>query len=283
MATWNGTSGSVGGFTAFDAWSKKSPKYNARTTGERWEAFSKCPPTRIGAGTIFFLADKTSPGWREEYEAREGDGSGDGGAAHSIPGFGTNIGLVIPFRRHGEKPPLDDRAWAVEGLIPEVGTGVIAGQWGMLKTFVALDLTQCIMTGRPFINQFNITRPGGVLMFALEGQSEVAIRIQGVLEQKGSQYHKGAPFYWCEACPPLIVSKSADTIIATAKAVAAEFKQRFNLPLTMILIDSLIAGAGYTKEGQDNDAVLAHAVKKIADKVSKALGCFVFIIDHFGK
>jgi len=45
----------------------------------------------------------------------------------------------------------------------------------------------------------------------------------------------------------------------------------------------LIAGAGYTKEGQDNDAVLAHAVKKIADKVSQALGCFVFIIDHFGK
>jgi len=168
-------------------------------------------------------------------------------------------------------------------LIPEVGTGVIAGQWGMLKTFVALDLAQCIMTGRPFINQFNITRPGGVLMFALEGQSEVAIRIQGVLEHKGSEYHKGAPFYWCEACPPLINSKTADTLIATAKAVAAEFKHRFNLPLTLILIDSLIAGAGYTKEGQDNDAVLAHAVKKIADKVSQALGCFVFIIDHFGK
>src|SRR5262245_2914494 len=191
--------------------------------------------------------------------------------------------LVIPFRRHGEKSPLDDRAWAVEGFIPEVGTGVIAGQWGMLKTFVALDLAQCIMTGRPFINQFKITRPGGVLMFALEGQSEVPIRIQGALEQKGSEYHKGAPFYWCEACPPLINPKTADPLIATAKAVAAEFKQRFNLPLTLILIDSLIAGAGYTKEGQDNDAVLAHTVKKIADKVSQALGCFVFIVDHFGK
>src|SRR5262249_8753371 len=29
---------------------------------------------------------------------------------------------VLPFRRHGEKAPLDDRAWAVDGLIPEVGT-----------------------------------------------------------------------------------------------------------------------------------------------------------------
>src|SRR5262249_23503854 len=81
---------------------------------------------------------------------------------------------VLPFRRHGEKAPLDDRAWAVDGLIPEVGTGVIAGQWGTLKTFVALDLAECMMTARPFINKFDIVRPGGVLLLALEGQSEVA-------------------------------------------------------------------------------------------------------------
>jgi hypothetical protein len=187
----------------------------------------------------------------------------------------------LPFRRHGEKDPLDDRAWAVEGLIPEVGTGVISGQWGTLKTFIALELADCMMTSRPFI-KFDITRPGGVLMFVLEGQNEVAIRIQGVLDHKGQRLDP-APFYWCEACPALTDPKTADVLIATAKAVAAEFKQRFNLPLVLILIDSLIAGAGYTKEGQDNDAALAHAVKTMADKVSRAIGCFVFIVDHFGK
>jgi hypothetical protein len=62
----------------------------------------------------------------------------------------------LPFHCHGEKEPLDDRAWAVDGLIPEVGTGVLAGQWATFKTFVAFDLAQCMMTARPFINQFDI-------------------------------------------------------------------------------------------------------------------------------
>jgi hypothetical protein len=40
----------------------------------------------------------------------------------------------LPFRRHGEKEPLDDRAWLVDNLVPEVGTGVLAGQWGTLSS-----------------------------------------------------------------------------------------------------------------------------------------------------
>src|SRR5262249_23221646 len=61
----------------------KWPKYLAgteaekarfdRTTAEKWKAFSKYRPTKIGAGTIFWLADKAAPGWREEYEAEAED------------------------------------------------------------------------------------------------------------------------------------------------------------------------------------------------------------------
>jgi hypothetical protein len=72
MATWRATGGSAEGFAAFDAWSKKSPKYNARTTAEKWAVLFKSPPTQIGAGTIFYLPDEASPDWRGEYEARKG-------------------------------------------------------------------------------------------------------------------------------------------------------------------------------------------------------------------
>src|SRR5262249_2172192 len=47
MATWRATGGSAAGFEAFHAWSKKSPKYDARTTAEKWAAFFKSPPTHI--------------------------------------------------------------------------------------------------------------------------------------------------------------------------------------------------------------------------------------------
>src|SRR5262249_18169568 len=53
MAVWRATRGSGDGFAAWDEWSKKSPKYNAHTPSQKWAAFFKSPPTRIGAGTGF--------------------------------------------------------------------------------------------------------------------------------------------------------------------------------------------------------------------------------------
>jgi hypothetical protein len=68
MATWAATGGSDAGFKAFDAWSKKSSKYDAAITRERWHAYSTSPPDRIGVGTLFFLANQAVPNWREVAE-----------------------------------------------------------------------------------------------------------------------------------------------------------------------------------------------------------------------
>src|SRR5262249_3358448 len=69
MAVWRATGGSAEGFTLVDAWSAKSPKYNARTTAEKWAVLFKSPPTQVGAGTIFYMADQAAPNWRRDYEA----------------------------------------------------------------------------------------------------------------------------------------------------------------------------------------------------------------------
>src|SRR5262249_34267229 len=37
-------------------------------TAERWNHFFYSSPDRIGAGTIFYLADKASPNWRKKYD-----------------------------------------------------------------------------------------------------------------------------------------------------------------------------------------------------------------------
>src|SRR5262249_43239563 len=88
----NGTNGSNEGEEVFRTWSRKWPKYIAgteaekarfdRTTAEKWKAFSKSPPDRIGAGTIFWLADKAAPEWRDKYDASQ-KGTNRGGT----PGF----------------------------------------------------------------------------------------------------------------------------------------------------------------------------------------------------
>jgi hypothetical protein len=64
MATWRATKGSDDGFAAFMAWSSKSNKHNADTTGERWRHFASSPPTEVSAGTLFYEAKKADPDWR---------------------------------------------------------------------------------------------------------------------------------------------------------------------------------------------------------------------------
>jgi P4 family phage/plasmid primase-like protien len=65
MATWAATGGSEAGLAAFDKWSQKSAKYKLEASHERWNNFLTSPPDEIGAGTLFWLADQASPGWRD--------------------------------------------------------------------------------------------------------------------------------------------------------------------------------------------------------------------------
>jgi hypothetical protein len=71
MAIWRATRGSKQGSEIAVAWSKKSTKFNYRHTAEKWNELAKSSPNRIGAGTIFMLANNYYPGWREEFEAEQ--------------------------------------------------------------------------------------------------------------------------------------------------------------------------------------------------------------------
>ena len=64
MAIWRATGGSDKGFAIFDKWSSKSTaKYDADNTKMAWDTITRSPPTRIGAGTIFYRANAADPDW----------------------------------------------------------------------------------------------------------------------------------------------------------------------------------------------------------------------------
>jgi hypothetical protein len=60
MAVWRATDGGDMGWHALDAWSRRNSCYNAKATRERWEHYSHSPPTEIGAGTLFYMAEQAS-------------------------------------------------------------------------------------------------------------------------------------------------------------------------------------------------------------------------------
>jgi putative DNA primase/helicase len=47
----------------WDAWSQKSKKYDVANTNKEWNAITSSPPTRIGAGTIFYHATEANADW----------------------------------------------------------------------------------------------------------------------------------------------------------------------------------------------------------------------------
>jgi Protein of unknown function (DUF3631)/Primase C terminal 2 (PriCT-2) len=63
LALFRATAGSDDGLTVFHAWSSKSKKYDEPTTTNRWESYKTCPPTTLGAGSIFQWANEASPNW----------------------------------------------------------------------------------------------------------------------------------------------------------------------------------------------------------------------------
>ena len=71
MAIYNATEGK--GFEILDDFSKRwtGGEYDAEETLKAWNQIEGSPPNRIGAGTIFYLANKASPGWRQQYESEK--------------------------------------------------------------------------------------------------------------------------------------------------------------------------------------------------------------------
>ena len=56
MTIFAASGGSEEGFIAFDGLSARSPKYNPHAVRERWANYGRSPPSRIGAGTLVYLA-----------------------------------------------------------------------------------------------------------------------------------------------------------------------------------------------------------------------------------
>jgi hypothetical protein len=182
---------------------------------------------------------------------------------------------------HGDVDPLDSRPQLINKVLPEVGCGLISGQWGTYKTFVAIDIAASAMSGVNFID-FAVIRKGGVFFIAAEGASEVPARLEAAIKAK-CPHLRPAPFAWIDICPALIDPRTSTNLAATAKVAADTMMAKWGLPLVLIIIDTIVVSAGYTKEGQDNDAAVGQRIMSTLAELSKATGAFVLGVDHFGK
>jgi hypothetical protein len=186
-----------------------------------------------------------------------------------------------PMYCHGDPDPRPLKSWLVKKLMSTVGHGLLSGQWGTGKTFLALELASCVMTGQPFLGLL-IKRQCGVLFLAAEGADEVRIRLEAMVQEKCGGMPR-APFRWYEITPVLLQRDAADKLIAMARQAHESLQAEFGLPLGLIIIDTVAASAGYSTPGAENDNAINQALMNVLRVVGQALDCFVLGVDHFGK
>jgi hypothetical protein len=202
----------------------------------------------------------------------------DDGLDDKIPEQDPNLPRLYA---HGDADPRPVKPRLIKHLIPQVGHGLMSGQWGAGKTFVFFDLAASLNTGQPWLGHV-VKRQCGVLLFAAEGADEVRLRLDAVVRGKCGDMIR-APFYWYEIAPLLLHKGAVEKLIAMTRHAEASIKEQFGLPLGLIAIDTIAACAGYGRAGDEYDNAVGQAVMNVLKAVAQELKCFVLGIDHFGK
>jgi hypothetical protein len=226
----------------------------------------------------------------EPPEASESDGAPGGvdslagvelGSVFDASGAPVRDPRLPQMYAHGEDGQQPLKSWAIKGLMPTTGHGLLSGQWGAFKTFVALELASALITGTPFVGH-RVKRQCGVMFVAAEGAGEVRLRLNAVVEHKCSGV-KRAPFLWFDKTPALLQQGAAEKLSAMARQTHHFLTHEFGLPLGLIVVDTISNAAGYMKGGDDNDSATTTALMGTLRAVAETIGCFVLGVDHFGK
>jgi hypothetical protein len=186
-----------------------------------------------------------------------------------------------PMYCHGDPDPRPLKSWLIKHLMSTTGVGLLSGQWGTGKTFIALELASSVMTGQPFLGRL-IKRQCGVLFLAAEGADEVRPRLEAMVQEKCGSMSR-APFRWYEIVPVLLQRGATDKLIAMAQQAHDSLMKEFGLPLGLIILDTVAASAGYSTPGAENDNAINQALMNTKRMLATAIGCFVLGVDHFGK
>lgn len=192
----------------------------------------------------------------------------------------------LPLHWHGDPDDTAERKWLVSEMIPETGKGLLSGQWGTAKTFVAMDLSGSLMTGADFAGRA-VLRRGGVVFIAAEGANEVSIRLRGVVDHKLADQAnidpaklERLPFAWIDECPPLTRADALGILQVTIAAAAERMQAEFDLPVGLIVVDTLMAAADFEDE---NNSAQGQKVMRVLEALSRTSGAFALAVDHFGK
>lgn len=164
-----------------------------------------------------------------------------------------------------EIKPID---WLVKNFIESDSLGLVYGQPGHGKSFIAIDLASCVATGEPWHG--NEVKKGSVFYIAGEGQNGITRRFKA-WEKKNGKSLSGCPIYPSTTSIDLNNDGEVNHVIDIIKATGKKPK--------LIIIDTL--ARNYI--GDENSSKDMSVFIKNIDRLRNEWGCTVLTIHHSGK
>lgn len=167
---------------------------------------------------------------------------------------------------------LPPQSWLVKGVIPQTGMGIVYGDSGSGKTFIAIDLALSIARGLSW-QGCRVKQPTGVLYVSAEGGGAMGARLQAYAKHHVTDL---SPLPFGVVTEGLNLRGGDFTKVIEG---CNQMRSR-GAPIGLIVLDTLnrTMGGGDENSSMDMGEYLA-AVAKIVD----ATGAFVLIVHHSGK
>lgn len=185
---------------------------------------------------------------------------------------------VATVRRQFELVRLDsveilEIDWIVEGYLEADALGMIFGEPGKGKSFVAIDLGLCVATGTPWHGQQ--VKKGAVIYIAGEGHAGFARRARAWSLHKGVDL-KGAPFFKSQRSCQLFDITSAHEVADAVREIC----ERENVHPSLIIVDTVARNMG----GDENSTPdMARFVEHLDALLRTPYKAHVLLVHHSGK
>lgn len=248
-------------YEAWDAWSRKSPKYDEALNEKHWRTMGQS--RTVGAQYLFGRASKH--GWDREHEVFFG--KPDPVVVQEQKPARSGFRLIMACDLKLTPPD-----YLIDDLI-ETGTlGVIFGAPSAWKSFASVHIAACIATGTPFFG--HAVQQGPVIYLAGEGQAGLARR-RAAWEIGTGVSLKGAPLYFSNMTARMLEPAHTAEI---AEAVDEIVKQH-GVPKIVFIDTTAKAMVG----GDENNTADMTRLLASAEAMQRRYpGCVIQLVHHTG-
>ena len=164
--------------------------------------------------------------------------------------------------------------WLIQDVIPEKSFVALYGPPASFKSFIAMDIAECIASGRPWLGK-EINGTGPVLYIAGEGHGGIGARIAAI-----KQHHNTPDEAQVYVVRSQINLRSSVEDFTNLILAIDELVQLIGVQLRMIVIDTLARSFGGGNENSSDDM---GAFIQATGKIQNRYRCSLMLLHHAGK